>query len=233
MPGTDPPRGSCPARGPLTTTQVDPMRTPTHRRTGRPARNAPRGPRILWLVVLALVIASCSRVAPSAAAPAATASAPVAAATASPAASPAAASGAAAPSPSAPGVAASPTTVPTPPPTTAPSPGSVFTLLRMARAADPARPAPDAGSFVSSFAPKAPAMYVVFALQPGVTGTVVCTVEANGARTAGPLSIAYGPTNSWGDFKITSRGTFVAGSYRATVTFSPTGESATVAFDVR
>jgi hypothetical protein len=112
-------------------------------------------------------------------------------------------------------------------------PGSAFALLRMAAAANPALPAPDAGAFVSSFSTKAPALYVVFALRPGLIGRVECTVEANGVRTAGPLALTIGPTNSWGDFKITSRGTFVAGAYRATVTFGPTGEAATIPFSVR
>lgn len=124
-------------------------------------------------------------------------------------------------------------TRPTSPPTPSPTPGSAFTLLRMATAADPALPAPDAKTFVSTFSPTAPALYVVFALRPGLTGTVVCTVTANQVRTAGPITLAYGPKNSWGDFRITSRGTFVAGSYRATLTFGPSGEVATVDFTVQ
>lgn len=115
----------------------------------------------------------------------------------------------------------------------APTPGSAFTLVRMAMAADPALPAPDARTFVSSFPPKTPAMYVVFALRPGLTGTVVCTVTANGVQTVGPITLAYGPTNSWGDFRITSRGTFVVGSYRATLTLGPTRAVATVDFTVQ
>jgi hypothetical protein len=74
---------------------------------------------------------------------------------------------------------------------------------------------------------------VVFALSPGLTGTVECTIDANGVRTAGPISLNYGPANSWGDFKITSRGIFVAGTYRASVTFVPTGEVATIDFTVQ
>ncbi len=124
-------------------------------------------------------------------------------------------------------------TAPGSPAAPAPTPGSAFTLLRMATAADPALPAPDVRTFVSSFPPKAPAMYVVFALRPGLTGTVVCTVTANGVQTAGPITLTYGPTNSWGDFRITSRGTFVVGSYRATLTLGPTREVATVDFTVQ
>ena len=113
-----------------------------------------------------------------------------------------------------------------------PTPGVAFTLLRMASRADPASTAPDATTFVSSYGSRAPTMFVVFALRPGLAGTVTCTIDANGVRTAGPISLAYGPTNSWGDFRITSRGTFATGSYRATVVFVPTGESATVDFTV-
>lgn len=74
---------------------------------------------------------------------------------------------------------------------------------------------------------------MVFALRPGLTGKVECTIDANGVRTAGPISLDYGPTNSWGDFMVTSRGIFVAGSYRASVTFGPTGEVVTVDFTVQ
>ena len=103
----------------------------------------------------------------------------------------------------------------------------------MASAANPASAAPDATTFVSGYASRAPAMFVVFALRPGLAGPVTCTVDANGVRTAGPITLAYGPTNSWGDFRITSRGTFAIGSYRATVVFVPTGEAATIKFTVR
>jgi hypothetical protein len=103
----------------------------------------------------------------------------------------------------------------------------------MATDTDPTRSAPDARTFTLTFPPSAPAMYVVFALRPGLTGTIVCTLTANAVEAIQPLTIDYGPTNSWGDFKITSRGTFVAGDYQATLTYAPTGEVVTVDFTVK
>jgi hypothetical protein len=76
-------------------------------------------------------------------------------------------------------------------------------------------------------------MYVVFALRSGLTGEVVCTISANGVEAIQPITITYGPTNSWGDFKISSRGTFVVGDYQATLTFAPTGEFVTISFTVK
>lgn len=108
-----------------------------------------------------------------------------------------------------------------------------FTLLRMASSADPSRPAPDATNFTSTFAAKAPALFVVFALRPALIGRVDCTITVNGVVVVRPLAIDYGPTNSWGDFRITSRGIFAVGDYQATLTYEPTGEVATVDFTVR
>jgi hypothetical protein len=200
------------------------MRNLTDRRNlPRSPLDAPRWTSVAWVTVLALLLVSCAG------------SRSPASVTAKPDAS-AVATRAMTPSPRASSLssagAAGSATAAAPPGASSPTPGPTFTLLRMATMANPALPAPDATTFVSHFSPKAPALFVVFALRPGLTGTVACTIEANGVRTAGPIRLAYGPTNSWGDFKITSRGTFVTGTYRATVVFVPTGEVASITFSV-
>lgn len=129
-----------------------------------------------------------------------------------------------------------PATVPGPStqaPTAAPVAAGPFSLLKMATSADPAKSAPDPSTFTTTYGPKAPAIYVVFELQPGLTGSVVCTMTSNGSPVTKPLTINYGATNTWGDFKIASLGTFATGTYQATVTFSATGQSMSTTFTVK
>ena len=129
---------------------------------------------------------------------------------------------------------AAPTAVPSATaPTPAPSNASAFTLLKMATAADSSKPAPDSTTFTQTFPPSAPAFFVVFALTSGLSGKVSCAMSANGVRLIQPLTIDYGSNNSWGDFKVKSRGTFVKGDYRATLTYVPTGEAASITFTVK
>lgn len=103
----------------------------------------------------------------------------------------------------------------------------------MAAGADSSKPAPDASTFTQTFPTSAPAIYVVFALTSGLTGKVSCTMTANGVQLIQPLTINYGSTNSWGDFKVRSRGTFVKGEYRASLTYVPTGEVVSISFTVK
>ena len=103
----------------------------------------------------------------------------------------------------------------------------------MATAADSSKPVPDSSTFTQTFPPSAPAFYVVFALTSGLSGKVSCAISANGVRLIQPLTIDYGSNNSWGDFKVKSRGTFVKGDYRATLTYIPTGEVGSISFTVK
>jgi len=103
----------------------------------------------------------------------------------------------------------------------------------MATAADLSKSAPDAATFTDTFATTAPAIFVVFALRSGLAGTVSCSMTANGVQVIQPLTIAYKQANTWGDFRINSRGTFVTGAYTATLTFAPTGEKVSVNFTVK
>ena len=189
----------------------------------------------ILLFILAIALASCAGSGPSAgssASPQAMATgqapSPTTAETTTPLASATAASqGTSAPSSDVPSGQGAPTATPVPPP------GGAFTLLRMATGADASQPAPDARTFTTSFPAKAPALYVIFALRTGLAGKVSCAITANGAQAVPPITLSYGRTNSWGDFRISSRGTFVVGSYRAILTFASTGEVATVDFTVR
>jgi hypothetical protein len=103
----------------------------------------------------------------------------------------------------------------------------------MATTADSSKPAPDSTTFTQTFPTSAPAVYVIFSLTSGLTGNVTCTIRANGVRLIQPLTINYGSKNSWGDFKVRSRGGFVKGDYQATLTYVPTGEVVSIGFTVR
>jgi len=103
----------------------------------------------------------------------------------------------------------------------------------MATAADSSKPVPDSSTFTQTFPPSASAFYVVFALTTGLTGKVSCAISANGVQLIQPLTIDYGSNNSWGDFKVKSRGSFVKGDYRATLTFVPSGEAVSITFTVK
>jgi hypothetical protein len=117
-------------------------------------------------------------------------------------------------------------------PTPLPSGTSAFSLLRTATAADASKSAPDPSTYTDSFATTASAIFVVFSLRSGLTGTVTCSMTANGTAFIQPLSLDYGAGNSWGDFQINPSGTFPAGAYVATVTFTPTGDTETFNFTV-
>lgn len=122
----------------------------------------------------------------------------------------------------------------TPPATPVPVPSgtSAFTLLRMATDADATKSAPDATKFTDTFPSSAAKVFVVFSLRDGVTGKVVCTMTANGSAVIQPITLTYGDGDSWGDFAISSGGSFPVGDYVATLTYSPSGEAVTVAFTV-
>ncbi len=118
-------------------------------------------------------------------------------------------------------------------PTPLPSGTSAFTLLRAATGADSSKPAPDPSTYTDSFSTTASAIYIVFSLRSGLTGTVSCAMTANGSPYVQGLSLDYGTGNSWGDFQVTPSGTFPAGDYVATITYTPTGETQTVNFTVK
>jgi hypothetical protein len=119
-----------------------------------------------------------------------------------------------------------------PAPTPVPSGTSAFTLLSMATAADSKKSAPDSTTFTDTFPTTAPQVYVVFSLRSDLTGKVVCTMTKDGSDVIKPITLSYGTGDSWGDFKISSGGTFPVGDYVATLTYSPSGEAVTIPFKV-
>ncbi len=115
----------------------------------------------------------------------------------------------------------------------APSGSSTFTLLQMATAADRSKAAPDPATFTDTFPTTAKAIFVVFALGPGLTGTVTMTLTRGGSSVIKPISLNITVADGWSDFKVTSTSGFPAGTYEATVTYAPTGEAQTVTFSVK
>ena len=115
-----------------------------------------------------------------------------------------------------------------PTPTPVPSGTSAFTLTTMASAADSSKSGPDETAFTTTFLSSAPKLYVVFRLRSGLSGKVVCTMSANGSDVIKPITLSYSVGNSWGDFAISSSGSFPTGDYVATLTFSPSAEAVTI-----
>ncbi len=114
-----------------------------------------------------------------------------------------------------------------------PSATGTFSLLKTASAGDPSASAPDPSTFTDTFSTSDPSVYVIFELADGLTGTVTCTVSEGGTQVVTPFSMDYGPNNSWGSFEVDAGTGFTAGDYEATVTFEPTGDTATVDFTVQ
>jgi hypothetical protein len=111
------------------------------------------------------------------------------------------------------------------------SPGAAFVLLTMATSADTSRSAPDPLTYVTAYPQSVQAVYVVFALREGLTGNVSCDLLRDGTSLLqSPISLTYGTNNAWGSFTINVGGNQPAGTYVATVTYAPTGESQTIEF---
>lgn len=68
-------------------------------------------------------------------------------------------------------------------------------------------------------------VYVVFALKDGAVGKVSMVMTLNDVEVLQqPLSIDYGTINSWGDFKVNFPDPGIpAGTYKAVMTYEPTG----------
>lgn len=111
------------------------------------------------------------------------------------------------------------------------SPGTAFVLLTMATSADTSRSAPDPSTYLTAYPQSVQAIYVVFALRDGLTGDVTCDLLRNGTSLLqSPVSLTYGTTNAWGSFTINVGGSQPAGTYLATVTYTPTGENQSIQF---
>ena len=111
------------------------------------------------------------------------------------------------------------------------SPGAALVLLTMATSADTSRSAPDPSTYVTAYPQSVQAVYVVFALREGLTGNVSCDVLRDGTSLLqSPISLTYGSNNAWGSFTINVGGNQPAGTYVATVSYGPTGESQSIQF---
>ena len=106
--------------------------------------------------------------------------------------------------------------------------GSAFTLLTTGTAADSSQSAPHSSTFTSSFPTSATAIYVIYKLRDGLIGKLTCKATEDGTLVYGPISVTFTTDDSWGDFEIHSSTGFSAGSFEATITYKPTGESETV-----
>ncbi len=111
--------------------------------------------------------------------------------------------------------------------------GSAFTLLTTGTSVDPSQSAPDPSTFASTFPMSATAIYVIYTLRDGLLGKLSCQATEDGTLVYGPVEVTYGSDNSWGDFEIHAANGFSAGSFEATITFEPTGETETVDFVVQ
>jgi hypothetical protein len=77
-------------------------------------------------------------------------------------------------------------------------------------------------------------VYVVFALKPDAVGKVTMVMTLNDVDVLEkPLSIDYGTINSWGDFKVDFPDAGIpVGTYKAVMTFEPTGAQVVESFTV-
>ena len=188
---------------------------------------------VAGLVVVALV-AGCGSAA-TAAPTAGTVATPVTTASPSPAAtvveSPAATA--------TPTEAATPTPTPSETPETAP-PGTPvlvdpFTSAGIATTVDSSAHAVDPSTYRTSIPGKQyQSVYVVFALKSDTVGKVLMEMTFGDQDVlSAPLEIDYGTSNSWGDFKVNfSADGIPAGTYKAVMTFEPTGAQVTQYFTV-
>ena len=110
---------------------------------------------------------------------------------------------------------------------------SAFTFLRMATTSVTSKAQADKATYTDSYPTTAAAVFVVFTLRSGLTGTVTLTMTHNGAAIIQPLPLDVSVANGWNDFHIDSSSGFPVGDYAATVTFAPTGEAQTVTFTVK
>ncbi len=110
--------------------------------------------------------------------------------------------------------------------------GSSFVIAGMALKIDTSAKSADPSTFVTSVPTAATVLYAVFSLKPGLSGQVVGTLK-QGDTSFVTLKLDYGPTNSWGDFMITSTSGIAAGDYQMEITFIPTAETITLPFTAK
>ena len=94
-------------------------------------------------------------------------------------------------------------------------------------------PQADPSTFTKTLSKGLKAIYAVFVLQPGLTGTVRGELK-EGAFTLATVSLSYGAGNTWGDFTFNSTKGFTAGTnYVLILTHVPSGATIRLPFTVK
>lgn len=146
------------------------------------------------------------------------------------AASPSASPGASGASPS-----ASPTTSGSAQPSVSPGAsgtGSAFVLAGMAVNVDPAATSANPKDFLTTLPAGATTIYAVFVLRTGLTGGV-SGVLISADKVLANLSLQYGASNTWGNFKVAAPGGITPGTFTMALTYAPTGETINLPFTVK
>jgi len=108
-----------------------------------------------------------------------------------------------------------------------------FVLAGMAAGVVSGAPQANPSTFTTTLAKSLKAIYAVFVLQRGLTGTVRGELK-EGAFTLATVMLDYGAGNTWGDFTINSSNGFMPGSdYLMILTHGPSGASIRLPFTVK
>lgn len=109
---------------------------------------------------------------------------------------------------------------------------SAFVLAGMALKVDSALGAAEPRDFVAVVPTESTAIYAVFALMPGLSGQVDGAL-LQGDKVLVTLSLQYGATNTWGDFRINSESGIAAGDYTMLIKYVPTGDTVRIPFSAK
>ena len=110
--------------------------------------------------------------------------------------------------------------------------GSAFVLAGMATNVDPAATSANPKDFLTTLPAGATTIYAVFVLRTGLIGGV-SGVLISADKVLSNLSLQYGASNTWGDFKVAAPGGITPGSYTMALTYTPTGETLNLPFTVQ
>jgi len=94
-------------------------------------------------------------------------------------------------------------------------------------------PQADPTTFTTTLSKGLKAIYAVFVLQPGLTGTVSGELK-EGAFTLATVTLSYGAGNTWGDFTFNSAKGFMPGTnYVLILTHVQSGSMVRLPFTVK
>lgn len=110
---------------------------------------------------------------------------------------------------------------------------NAFVIAGMAATIVSGAPQADPSTFTKTLSKSLKAIYAVFVLQPGLTGTVRGELK-EGALTLATVNLSYGAGNTWGDFTFNSAKGFTPGTnYVLLLTHVPSGASVRLPFTVK